>query len=131
MQTQHTNHQLRSFGLIVGGVFLVIGAWPYFWRAQPPRSWALVLSGLLILPGLAWPAVLHKPYGLWMGLAHVLGWINTKIILTLMFYTVFTPAAFIMRLIGKDPMNRGFDAAATTYRVLRQPRAGSHMKNQF
>jgi hypothetical protein len=84
-----------------------------------------------MLPGLVWPAVLRKPYDLWMGLAHVLGWINTKIILSIMFYTVFTPAAFIMRLIGRDPMTRDFDANASTYRVLRQPRDASHMKNQF
>ena len=131
MQNQHSNRQLRSFGLIVGGVFLVIGAWPYLWRGQPPRSLALVLSGLLILPGLVWPAALPKPYDLWMAIGHMLGWINTKIILTVMFYTVFTPAAFIMRLIGRDPMNRDSDAGTSTYRVLRQPRAGSHMKNQF
>lgn len=131
MQDHYTNRQLRSFGLLVGGIFLVMGMWPVLWHGLDPRLWALVLGGSLLLPGLLMPAVLRKPYELWMRLAHVLGWINTRIILSIMFYTVFTPVALVMRLIGTDPMNRSFLSSVETYRVLRQRRSPSHMKHQF
>jgi len=66
-----------------------------------------------------------------MYVGHILGWVNTKIILGLMFYTVFTPAAVILRLIRHDPMNRSFVSNVDTYRVARQPRPTTHMKHQF
>jgi hypothetical protein len=131
MQTQHTNWQPRSFGLSVGGIFLFIAIWPSLRSGQDVRLGALVLGVALLLSGLVMPAVLRRPYRLWMQLAYVLGWLDTKIILTVVFYTVFVPAAFIMRLIGKDPMNRAFLSKAATYRVLCQPRSSSHMKHQF
>ena len=131
MQTLYTNRQLRSFGLTVGGIFLLIALWPLFRRGEDPRVWALVLGSALLLPGIVFPSVLRRPYQLWMQLALVLGWINTRIILSLMFYTVFTPTAFIVRLIGTDPMNRAIVPDADTYRVIRHARSASHMKHQF
>lgn len=46
-----------------------------------------------------------------MKFAHILGWVNTRIILTLVYFLVFTPVALIFKLIGKDPMNRRFETA--------------------
>jgi len=123
--------QLRSFGWTVGGAFLIVSTWPLIRRGEDPHFWLLALGSALLLLGLLMPNLLRQPFQVWMRIAHVLGWINTKIILGVMFYTVFTPAAFIVRLIGKDPMNRAFIPNANTYRVLRQPRGASHMKHQF
>src|SRR5687767_12919091 len=95
MHDHYTLRQLRSFGLTVGGVFLALGIWPVLWRAEDARSWAVVLGGSTLLAGLLAPALLRKPYELWMGLAQVLGWINTRIVLGIIFYAVFTPMAFL------------------------------------
>ncbi|MBL7928547.1 MAG: hypothetical protein JNL47_03595 [Bacteroidia bacterium] len=43
---------------------------------------------------------------LWMKLAEVLGYINGKILLSLIFFLILTPVAFIFKLTGKDPMQR-------------------------
>ncbi len=130
-QIQETNAQLRSFGTTVGGVFLFIAMWPFIRRGQNPRLWALILGGSLFVPGILTPSILRQPHRAWMQLAHVLGWINTKIILSLIYYVVFTPTAFIIRLTGKDPMNRFLLPNADSYRVVRQARSPSHMKRQF
>ena len=131
MQSQDSNRQLRSFGLTVGGIFLFIGLWPVLRHGQAPGLGALVLGALSVLPAFIVPASLRWPYRVWMGVGHVLGWVNTRIILGIMFYAVFTPVAVIMRLVGHDPMNRAFLSNVETYRVLRQPRHTSHMKHQF
>lgn len=123
--------QLRSFGLLVGGVFALIGLWPAVFRGTPLRLWALVGAGLLIGPALVIPHILKSVYQVWMVLGHVLGWINTRIILSLIFYAVFTPAGVLMRLFKNDPMRRKPEPGAESYRVVRQPRPGSHMKRQF
>ena len=125
------NKSLRSFGLMVGGIFAFIGLWPVVYRGSSPRLWALILAALLILPALVYPKSLRPVYQIWMKVGQVLGWINTRIILGVIFYLLFFPVGMVLRLLGKDYMNRRFDSDAATYRVIRHSRPGSHMKHQF
>jgi hypothetical protein len=66
-----------------------------------------------------------------MTLGHVLGWINTKIILGVVFYGLFTPMGLVMRLLGNDPMRQRLEPEAASYRVVRQARPSAHMTRQF
>src|SRR5882724_2544905 len=125
-----TKH-LRSFGLLVGGIFALIGVWPAVWRGQPLRLWSLILGGILMALALAWPRSLTHIYRLWMTVGEVLGWINTRIILGALFYPLFTPLGVCMRLRGEDPMRRTWAPGAESYRVVRQLRPASHMWHQF
>ena len=100
-----THRELRKFGLTVGIAFAVFGGISY-WRGHelPPRIlWTL--AGLLIVPGLVAPGLLGPVQRGWMKFAMVLAHVNTRIILTLMFYVVFTPVGLVMRLF-RDPLNR-------------------------
>src|SRR5712692_10968394 len=83
--------QLRNFGLMVVGLFAVLGLWPTVFRNAPPRLWALVLAGTLGLPALIFPQSLEPVYRVWMALGHGLGWVNTRILLSVVFYGLFTP----------------------------------------
>lgn len=125
------NRTLRSFGLLVGGAWGVIGLWPLVFRREPPRLWALGLMAALVGLGLVFPRALRHPYRGWMALGHALGYVNSRILLSLVFYLVVTPMGFVMRLFGKDPMRRRFDAGATSYRIDREARPGTHMRRQF
>ena len=126
-----TKKTLRQFGLMVGGVFLLIGLWPFVWRQEPVRLWAVVPGSLLAVAGLVVPTVLKQVYQGWMWVGHITGWVNTRIILGVLFYGVVTPMGLVMKLTGRDPMRRGYEPDARTYRVIRQPRPASHMKNMF
>lgn len=127
----HHATPLRSFGLMVGGIFALIGVWPALWRGQPLRLWGLLVGGGLIGLGLVWPRSLAHVYRLWMAVGEVLGWINTRLLLGVLFYGLFTPMGLLMRLRGKDPMRRTLTPEVETYRVVRQPRPASHMRHQF
>ena len=131
MTSEATPKQLRSFGLLVGGVFSVIGAWPLIFRREDLRLWALTLAVLLILPALVYPKSLRWPYRVWMAIGHVLAYINTRIILGIIFFGLFTPMGFIMRLFGWDRLRRRLELGAESYRLVREPRPGDHMKHQF
>jgi hypothetical protein len=80
---------------------------------------------------LAWPRSLTQVYRFWMSVGEVLGWINTRLILSVLFYLLFTPMGLFMRLRGKDPMRRTLTPEAESYRVVRQPRPAAHMRHQF
>ena len=122
--------ELRQFGLLGGGVFGLIGLWPMVWRHQSPRLWAVTVAVLLVGPALVAPGILGPAYRLWMKLAEVLAWINTRILLGVVFYLVVTPIGLIMRLSGRDPMRRQREPNGE-YRIPRTPRPGSHMLRQF
>jgi hypothetical protein len=131
LKPQVAKAQLRSFGLIVGGIFLLIGLWPAVWRGADLRAWAIVVSGLLLAPALIVPTALRPVYTVWMAVGEVLGRINTRIILGFAFYVIVTPIGLVMRLLGHDPMRRRFEPRAASYRVPKEPRPASHLKMPF
>lgn len=123
--------ELRNFGLIVGGIFAAIAVWPAIFRGGDVRVWMVGLAAALIGPALVAPRVLAPAHRAWMALGNVLGWINTRIVLGLIFYGLITPMGLVFRLTGRDSMRRAFEPDATTYRVPQKPRPGAHMLRQF
>jgi hypothetical protein len=128
---QPTMRDLRQFGLLVGGVFAVIGLWPVVFRSESPRLWAMILGSLLVVLGALAPQSLKQIHKGWMKVGHILGSINTKIILGIIYYLLITPMGLVMRLLGKDPMHRVLTQDTDTYRIVRSPRSRHHMRNQF
>ena len=128
---QPTAKDLRTFGLLVGGVFAVIRFWPLVFRSESPRLWAMLLGSLLMGLGAVAPQSLKQVHHGWMKIGHVLGMINTRILLGIIYYLLITPMGLVMRLMGKDPMHRVLAQGTDTYRVVRAPRPRQHMRNQF
>jgi polyferredoxin len=126
-----TPQQLRSFGLLVGAIFAAISLWPVVWHEESLRLWAIIAAGVLIIPALLMPKSLKLIYRGWMAIGDVLGWMNTRIILGIVFYGVVTPIGAYWRWRGHDPMRRGWDPNAQSYRVPREARDAKHMQRQF
>lgn len=116
---------LRLFGLTVGGVLLGI-AGLLTWRAEgDPSRLALALGGVgigLLLAGWAVPRWLKPVHRAWMTGAFTLGFVMTRVLLTLTFVLIFLPTAAILRLMGNDLLRRRLDPDATTYWIPRDER---------
>lgn len=125
-----TRKQLTAFALIFTAFFVVLGIYPLLQRAQA-RLWALGLAAAFALVGLLLPNLLSRPYAAWMKFGAALGWVNSRVILSLAYFVLFSPLGIVMRLLRKDPMKRRFDPGLETYRVARQSRSASHMEHQF
>lgn len=96
----------RQSALMVGAVLLLIAGWNV-WKDRPLVYGIAGACGLLlILIGLISPAASRVFYKGWMRFAGVLGYVNSRILLSLMFYLVITPYGLVMRLFGRDTMNR-------------------------
>jgi len=97
----------REFGLIVGGVLLLLSGW-WLYRGKLPAvtQVSLPLGGLLVLLGLIFPAALVWPNKAWMALAEVLSFVSTRIILAFVFFGIVTPIGLVKRLFGWDPLRR-------------------------
>ena len=97
--------QLREFGLLIGfGFPLLIGWLIPALTGHGLREWTLWVGFIALIIGLTSPRLLYYPYKFWMKLGLTLGCINSKIILGLVYMIVLIPIAFVMRLIGYDPL---------------------------
>jgi len=128
---QPTAKELRSFGLLMGGVFLIVAVWPLVFHGGSIRVWASLIAGAFGAMGMLVPKGLEPLHRVWMKIGEKLGWINSRIILGIMFFGIFTPMAFVMGLLGKRPLQLGYDPQANSYRVPKKARAADHVLKPF
>jgi hypothetical protein len=124
---------LRKFGLLVGGVFALIGGWLLF-RHKAAWPYLLAPGALLVVLGLLAPRSLKLPYRAWMGMAFLLGSVVSTAILTVFYFLVVTPIGLLARVLGKDFLSLKMDSAAASYWVLRDRsvvRARAEYEQQF
>src|SRR5258708_38009382 len=92
----------RSFGLAFGGLFTVVGLYRA-WRGRGDSATAFaVAAAVILLVAFAAPRVLDAPNRVWMRFARALGWVNSRILLSLLFFVVITPYSALQRLVGRD-----------------------------
>ena len=119
---QASRKELRKFGLVFSGIMTVI-AFLLAWRGSPAWPAAGIAGvGFLVL-ALAIPESLRLFYALWMTLGALLAWVNTRVVLGVMYYLVMTPIGHSMKLAGKDILGQKIDRDATTYWLKRPPEA--------
>lgn len=126
------NAGLRKFGLMMAGVIgLLFGLFfPWLLDRSIP-TWPWIAGGLFAVPALLYPKALKPVYTLWMKIGGVLGWINTRIILGLLFYVIVFPMGLIMRLAGKDPMQRKLDKQTASYRIKSTQHPKENLEKPF
>jgi hypothetical protein len=123
-----TDAQARRTTLVVAAVLSAVAAWNLY----RGRMWAVAILGgaavALILTGLLLPALARRFHVFWMRLAAVLGYVNSRILLSLMYYGVFTVYGLVSRLVGRDPLNRRAPARETYWTERKRTR---QTKEQF
>ncbi len=123
--------QLRQFGWLMGGFFAIISLWPLVFRADGIRFWAGLIAAVFVLLGAVFPTGLTPVYRGWMFFGEKIGWVNSRILLGLVFYGLLTPISFVMRLFRKRPLQLQFDPKAETYRIPKEARAADHVFKAF
>lgn len=105
---------LRKFGITMGIAFGLIALLAMRKHAHASQYFAGVSLLFFFCAGCI-PGQLRLAHTLWMRLAFVLAWVNTRLLLAIIFYALITPIGCIMRLLGKDPLDRRIQKAAGTY----------------
>ncbi|WP_297526668.1 SxtJ family membrane protein [Thiohalobacter sp.] len=127
-----SDRTLRGFGLLAGVLTgLVFGLALPLLLDRPISAWPWLLGGTLALAGLARPALLGPVYRAWMALGAALGWVNTRLLLGLVFYGLVLPIGVLLRLLGRDPLARGFSEKRTSYRVPSRKPDRRHFERPF
>ena len=115
----------REFGLIVGGVFVLLGMWWLYRGKFATAAYVLSAAGsALVLCGLVFPRLLTVPRRLWIKLAEALSYVSSRIILAIVFFLVLTPIGLVKRAMGWDPLQRRSGSGDTFWKPYpeRNPR---------
>ena len=110
---------LRKFGITVGSVLVVLAIVFYFLD----RSYFIYFSAaglVLIIMGFISPVILKPLNKVWMGLAVVLGWLSSRIILIVVFYLVLTPISLIAKISGKKFLDLKYKSEKDSYWIKRE-----------
>jgi hypothetical protein len=124
--------ELRKFGFMMAGVLsLGFGLLLPLLLSKPIPVILWEISLFFLLFGWLKPAWLKPIYQIWMKIGHGLGWINTRIILGVIFFTLITPIGFIMRFFKQDPLYKCYDPNTISYRKNITRRPINHMERPF
>ena len=118
--------------------FLVIGAALFFfarWKTGRWETWPLWLAGTCVALGaVCWlaPAFARPVYAAWHAIGALVGFCVGNLLLILVFYLLITPIGLIMRMLGRDPLERKWDPEASTYwKVAEKPVDAKSYFRQF
>ena len=124
--------ELRRFGLTIGALIaLLFGLILPSLREHHLPVWPWVAGAILVLGGLLRPAALRYVYAAWTALGHALGWLNSRIVLTIVFYVLIVPMGVVLKLFGRDPMARRWDPKAESYWVPSRRAAARNIERPY
>lgn len=127
VRTDFSERELRQFaGIWLPAFALMLGIllWHKF---EVPNAaigvWSV--AGLVSVVGLLQPRWMKTLLVGWMYAAFPIGWTISHLMLAIIYYGCMTPIGLIMRLIGRDSLNRRLDRSAETYWIPREPVVGA------
>ena len=92
---------LRSFGYTIGTILFIISAVLFYYNNQLYQNLTVIAAIFVVLGGLI-PQLLKPVYLVWMTFAVILGWVMTRVILSVIFYLIMTPIGFLSKILGED-----------------------------
>ena len=107
-------NSLRKFGLMMSAAFLIISV-VVFLKGRHSILATYTVSFLFLFFAIIAPLLLKPVYIGWMRLAFVLSWINTRLLLCIIFYLILAPMGIGMRIFGADPLDRKIDKKKVSY----------------
>ncbi len=129
---ESTPKKLREFGFLVGGVLCALGVL-LWWRGRGSFPYFLAPGILLVITGALIPSILKPLQKAWMTLAILMGWVMTRVLLSVLFFLAITPISLLLRMTGKDLLDQKLEPQKQSYWKIRSdpPRVPSDYERQF
>ena len=121
--------EITKFGFGLTGLLCLIGGWQYYKGNIDVSIRFFGPACLVIILAFFAPIILKPIFIVITKVGSALGWVNTRIILGIIFYLIFTPIGLISKLIGKDFLEERIDKDAKSYWVTKD--AAAFTKGQF
>jgi hypothetical protein len=110
----NSNEAVKKTGLSVGVVLILISLLLWY-LGKTSFIYFSIIGGLFVILAFIAIPVLRPFHRLWMMLALAMGFVMSRVILTLLYYLILTPIGLLAKIVGKKFMPLGFDKNAKTY----------------
>jgi hypothetical protein len=122
----------RKFGLGLSGILTALAVLQVVFH-RPAWKVLAVLAVLTFILAWLWSRALKPVFVAFSYLGSWMGWVMTRLILSILFYLVFTPIGMLSRLFGKRFLNLRLNNQVSTYWVSRQDESNvkARYENQF
>ena len=131
-EPNYTPKELRDFGLIMAGMLILMFGFvlPWIFGYSTPY-WPFIASVVFAVVALIRPILLGPVNSIWLKISDVLGWVNTRIVMGIMFFLLIAPIGIIMRMLGKDTLSNKISEQQTSYRIITKVRDKKHLEKPF
>ena len=118
-----TEKDLAWFGVVMLAFFGIVGTFAWRWSGTHIAVYAIWSAAILLVTVYYAVPRLRRPLFVgWMYASYPIGWVVSHVLLALIYYGVLTPTGLLLRVLGRDSMNRQFDRAAKSYWIERERR---------
>jgi hypothetical protein len=124
--------EYRKFGITIGIVICLISAF-LLWKTKGNAPYYLGVGIGFLFFGFIFPNTLKYVYMVWMGFAVVMGFVMSRLILSLLFFLLFTPVGIVTRFLAKDLLKENWDKDTKSYWIIRErkPYETQSAENQY
>ena len=108
----------RKFAIGLAVILTVISAVQWYLHVAV-YSYLLGAAGVILVVGLLTPVVIKPVFIIFSYIGFVMGWVMTRVVLSLLFYLVFTPIGLVLKLTGKKLLDTSFRDQRESYWIDR------------
>ncbi len=122
---------IKKFGYLFSSIFMCLSI-VLWWKHYECVLYLFIASAVMFILSVLKYEMLIPIYKVWMAMSLVLGWIMTRIILSLMYFIGFMLVSIIGRMFGKTFLDQKIDRDAESYWISKiKPQGIEYYENQY
>ncbi len=107
--------ELKKFGIILVFLFFLFSLLNLYKQNLIIFKWSISISIFILITSIMIPIAIYPIFVIISTAGKIIGWINTQIILGLVFYIIFTPVSLVLKILRKDLLDKKINKSKTTY----------------
>jgi len=111
--------KVRDFGIALAVFVLIVGLYRWWRKDESYILYYILFSAAVLAVALFAPRFLRPVYGFWMKVARFILWINTVVLLSMVFFLVFATLALVFKLLKRDLLDERIDRDVESYWIRR------------
>ncbi len=122
----------KKFGLFFSMIFFIFGGYFLYADSMMSAYFLIATSIIFLFFSLFKPNLLNPLNKIWMYFGYLIGIIVSPLVLSLLFFLIFTPVSILMKIVGRDELRLKFKKCDTYWKPkFHNNFASNSFKDQF
>jgi len=114
---QISKKELQKFGIILGCILCIIAGLQFLKGRNGLALWLGGIAGAVLFAAIFFTDSIKPLYWILSRIGRMIGWVNTKLLLVIIFYIFCTPVGLLRKIFYGDPLDRKIEKEKSTYWV--------------